>query len=267
MKTVQIRQACENSIYDIWVGRDGRHYWRYGIKCCSVTSPCKVSESTWQVFQFPTPSSSVYAHSVCPSRSWDWYGLRMFILKVIAKLLRFTGGAERLVVDAALGLQDLGHTVHIYTSYHDPTHAFSETTDGTLKVICPYTPFPRNIRGAGHILFAHLRQLNLTLDILLGIGGTASKEGYDVFFVDQLSTCVPLLRWLGRTRVIFYCHFPDKLLSDGAFVEGQAERKMGSLLKRIYRMPMDWLEEVTTRKQTHRLLNTLMLIFAYRTVR
>lgn len=42
-----------------------------------------------------------------------------------------TGGAERLVVDAALGLQKLGHEVVIYTSHHDPNHCFDETRDGT----------------------------------------------------------------------------------------------------------------------------------------
>ena len=41
------------------------------------------------------------------------------------------GGAERLVVDAALGLQKLGHRVAIYTSHHDPKHCFEETRDGT----------------------------------------------------------------------------------------------------------------------------------------
>jgi len=41
-----------------------------------------------------------------------------------------TGGAERLVVDAALGLQKLGHSVDIYTSHHDPSHCFEETRDG-----------------------------------------------------------------------------------------------------------------------------------------
>ena len=41
-----------------------------------------------------------------------------------------TGGAERLVVDAALGLQKLGHSVDIYTSHHDPNHCFEETRDG-----------------------------------------------------------------------------------------------------------------------------------------
>jgi hypothetical protein len=40
------------------------------------------------------------------------------------------GGAERLVVDAALGLQSLGHSVDIYTSHHDPDHCFDETKDG-----------------------------------------------------------------------------------------------------------------------------------------
>ena len=44
------------------------------------------------------------------------------------------GGAERLVVDAAVGLQLRGHSVVMYTSHHDPNHAFEETRDGTLKV-------------------------------------------------------------------------------------------------------------------------------------
>lgn len=73
-----------------------------------------------------------------------------------------------------------------------------------------------------------------------------SSPKYDVYFVDQLSTCVPLLRYLAGTRVVFYCHFPDKLLADGAYVEGKIRRK-GGLLKHIYRFPVDKLEEVTTR--------------------
>ncbi len=48
--------------------------------------------------------------------------------------------------------------------------------------------------------------------------------------------------------MVFYCHFPDKLLANGAFVEGQAFTKDVSLVKRIYRLPMDWLEEITTGK-------------------
>jgi alpha-1,3/alpha-1,6-mannosyltransferase len=40
------------------------------------------------------------------------------------------GGAERLIVDAAVGLQSKGHVVHMYTSHHDPSHCFPETRNG-----------------------------------------------------------------------------------------------------------------------------------------
>ncbi|KAF8898238.1 hypothetical protein CPB84DRAFT_1780681, partial [Gymnopilus junonius] len=154
------------------------------------------------------------------------------------------GGAERLVVDAALGLQNLGHTVDLYTSYHDPNHCFEETRDGTLNVHHIRPPFPRSLHGKLHILFAHLRQLHLTFHLL-----SHTSPDYDVYFVDQLSTCVPFLRTLGHTRVVFYCHFPDKLLANGAFVEGSGSMmRRGGLLKKLYRLPMDWLEEVTTRQ-------------------
>lgn len=68
-----------------------------------------------------------------------------------------------------------------------------------------------------------------------------------MYFVDQLSTCVPFLRAFAHKRVVFYCHFPDKLLADGEFVDGdRTGKKKTSLLKGIYRFPMDWLEETTT---------------------
>ena len=48
------------------------------------------------------------------------------------------GGAERLICDAALALKEHRHLVRIVTAHHDPSHAFRETTDGTLGVfICP----------------------------------------------------------------------------------------------------------------------------------
>ncbi|KAJ7445826.1 mannosyltransferase [Mycena galericulata] len=138
------------------------------------------------------------------------------------------GGAERLVVDAAIGLQALGHQLVIYTSHHDPKHCFEETRNGQLAVHHVVPPFPRSINGKFHILFAHLKQLHLTLHLLWP---WAPK--YDVYFVDQLSTCVPLLR---------------TLLANGEFVEGNLQKKRVGLLKRVYRWPMDWLEEVTTRQ-------------------
>lgn len=92
-------------------------------------------------------------------------------------------------------------------------------------------------------MFAHARQLHLTSYLL-----RPSVPQYDVYFVDQLSTCIPLLRVLAKTRVVFYCHFPDKLLANGEFVEGNVVRNNRGLLKAIYRYPMDWLEEITTRE-------------------
>jgi hypothetical protein len=42
------------------------------------------------------------------------------------------GGAERLVVDAAIALQSRGHKVTIFTSHCDPQHCFDEARDGKL---------------------------------------------------------------------------------------------------------------------------------------
>lgn len=103
-------------------------------------------------------------------------------------------------------------------------------------------PFPRSLGGKLHILFAHARQLHLTTCLL-----SESHSPYDVYFVDQLSTCIPFLRLLTKKRVVFYCHFPDKLLANGEFVEGQSGRWKSGVLKGLYRLPMDLLEEFTTR--------------------
>jgi hypothetical protein len=111
---------------------------------------------------------------------------------------------------------------------------------GTLNVQYVKPPFPRSFRGRFHIFFAHARQLHLTKYLLSG-----SAPKYDIYFVDQLSTCIPILRVFTKTRVLFYCHFPDKLLANGALVEGQLRAKL-PLLKQLYRLPMDWLEETTT---------------------
>lgn len=45
------------------------------------------------------------------------------------------GGAERLVVDAAVALKSQGCSVQIWTAHYDPTHCFSETLDPDLPVV------------------------------------------------------------------------------------------------------------------------------------
>ncbi|KAF9148177.1 Alpha-1,3-mannosyltransferase-like protein [Linnemannia schmuckeri] len=145
------------------------------------------------------------------------------------------GGAERLVVDAAVGLQDLGHKVVMYTSHHDPSHCFEETRDGTLKVqVGGNTIVPRTIAGRFYIICAILRNIHLALIMIMLNRKLDDKEKFDIIIVDQLSVSIPLLHWTGA-KIFFYCHFPDKLLT-----------KRESLLKKLYRLPVDFIEELTT---------------------
>ncbi|KAI8854503.1 hypothetical protein BC829DRAFT_380095 [Chytridium lagenaria] len=144
------------------------------------------------------------------------------------------GGAERLVVDAAVGLQQLGHKVIIYTSHHDPKHCFEETADGTLDVRVYGDWLPRHIGGKFMILFALLRNLYLALSLMILSIRYPAPTDTQVALLDQISLSVPILR-LVFPRVVFYCHFPDRLLTT---------RK--SWVKRLYRKPFDAVEEFTT---------------------
>jgi hypothetical protein len=146
-------------------------------------------------------------------------------------------------------------------------------TLGTLKVhVLGDSIVPRTILNSLHIVCASLRQIHLSLLLLASIylpfripfiSPLSPLESFDVFIVDQLSVCVPILRWFGQTRVVFYCHFPDKLLAGGREVEvdnvGRSDmnpreakkkesRKAPGLLKRLYRLPFDKMEEATTGK-------------------
>lgn len=120
---------------------------------------------------------------------------------------------------------------------------YTNNLSGTLKVTAYPPPIPRSINGKFHVLCAILRQLHLLFYLL--IQNQAST--YDVFFIDSLSTCIPFLRYITGKRVVFYCHFPDKVLSMGTYSEDN--RRYESLLKRLYRAPVDILEEFTTGKE------------------
>lgn len=141
------------------------------------------------------------------------------------------GGAERLVVDAALALKSKGHSVELYTAHHDPKHCFQETRDGTLSVITAGDWLPRHFCHKCYAFFAYLRMLYIALYVIL-----FAEKRFDVIICDQISACLPILRLFShRSKVIFFCHFPDQLLT---------HRK--TLLKRLYRWPLDKLEEWTT---------------------
>lgn len=68
------------------------------------------------------------------------------------------------------------------------------------------------------------------------LGGHINIFVETIIIPPQVSVCIPVLRLSRhRKKVLFYCHFPDQLLT---------QRK--SALKKLYRAPIDWLEERTT---------------------
>ncbi|KJZ72733.1 Alpha-1,3 alg-2 [Hirsutella minnesotensis 3608] len=144
------------------------------------------------------------------------------------------GGAERLVVDAAVGLQKRGHRIVIFTNHCDPSHCFDECRDGTLDVrVRGSWLIPPSVFSRLAILCAILRHLHLILHISLS--GELSTLKPRAFIADQLSAGLPFLRYLYESvPVLFYCHFPDLLLVQG---------RQRSRLKRIYRLPFDWIEQ------------------------
>ena len=142
------------------------------------------------------------------------------------------GGAERLIIDAAVGLHHLGHKITIFTSYRDTNHCFDEARDDTLDVrVRGGWLIPATILGRFKILCSILRQIHLLVAITWS--GELAELKPTAFFIDQLSAGIPFLRWFWEDqKILFYCHFPDLLLVQG--------RK--SWYKRIWRVGFDWLE-------------------------
>ncbi|XP_044121200.1 alpha-1,3/1,6-mannosyltransferase ALG2 [Neovison vison] len=141
------------------------------------------------------------------------------------------GGAERLVLDAALALQARGCSVKVWTAHYDPSHSFADSRK--LQVHCAGDWLPRSLGwgGRGAAVCAYVRMIFLALYVLF-----LGDEEFDVVVCDQVSACIPVLKLARRRKkILFYCHFPDLLLT-----------RRDSFLKRLYRAPIDWVEEYTT---------------------
>mmetsp|Transcript_34865 Transcript_34865/g.56041 ORF Transcript_34865/g.56041 Transcript_34865/m.56041 type:complete len:453 (+) Transcript_34865:87-1445(+) len=154
------------------------------------------------------------------------------------------GGAERLVVDAALELSALGYEVVMYTGYHSVDRCFEETLgEGGKRAdwVRVYGSWmPRHVCGRLHALFANLRCLWATVALLL------HERNLSIVIVDQVSAPILLLRAFASTGVVFYCHFPDMLLA-----------KHDSVFRRLYRAPLDFFEQATTGMAHKTLVNSL----------
>ena len=181
------------------------------------------------------------------------------------------GGAERLVVDAALSLQERGHDVCVITSHYDPSHAFEPTRNGALRVVHAQTRMPRSILHKFHLPMAILQQLSLVMQVLVATHGAGLARTYpalyralthidpqacpDVFVLDQLPVAIPLLKLLCGRRVVYYCHFPDKEIS-AALARQRGDHGLRAMVRRLYRLPLDVLEEATTKAADRILVNS-----------
>lgn len=161
------------------------------------------------------------------------------------------GGAERLVLDAALAFKKKGHDVSFYTNHHDSSHCFEETRDGTFPVTVVGDWIPRSILGKFKAACAYLRMIYAAIYLAWYV---IPLEKPSMIFCDLISLCIPFLKLAkDNFRIIFYCHHPDKLLT-----------QTGGILKTLYRAPLNWLEEMTTAKADKVLVNSKYTAIVYK---
>jgi alpha-1,3/alpha-1,6-mannosyltransferase len=154
------------------------------------------------------------------------------------------GGAEALIITLALALQSKDYAdVTIYTPFYDRNRCLKESYQ--CKVVVAGAWFPRTIFGRCIALCAYIRMMLCALYVLVMCGR------FDLYVVDQVSLPVPLLRL--RSRVLFYCHHPDKLLCTNR----------GNILMKAYRTVLDFFEEVTTALASITLVNSEYTLRVY----
>ena len=160
------------------------------------------------------------------------------------------GGAEQLVVNAAVALQRHGHNVSILTSHHDISHSFAETRDKGiwhesrgkdtynwgflyltllpfLRLLFVTGPLascvnvagdwlPRQIFGHFTALCAAIRMVYLSMVIapmnfLRSSGKTSQRP--DIIFCDGVSAMIPFLRLFGYPVSSNRSTYTDRLAS------------------------------------------------------
>lgn len=136
------------------------------------------------------------------------------------------GGAERLIIDAALCLQNAGHHIVIFTTHHDRERCFEETLDGRLNIEVHGAPLPEHFMQRLRAPLAIARMHYLARFV------AAQTNPFDIIFVDLIAHILPLLqRRVPRAKLVFYCHFPDELLTHKS-----------NIIYSLYRRPIDRLE-------------------------
>ena len=111
----------------------------------------------------------------------------------------------------------------------EPVPEFPEVTSGAVAVERVPTWLPVHIGGRVRSPLAIARTAAAARAL------ARSPQPPDLIFCDVVSHVVPLVKRLTGRPVLFFCHFPDLLLT--------AEGSRGSLAYRLYRRPLDRREE------------------------
>jgi len=152
------------------------------------------------------------------------------------------GGAEQLVLSLAKASLDAGHDVQLVTAHCRQNHCFDivKKPDGELS---------ERVHVWGHLIPSSVLKMGTALCSSVRLAylchwTTRVFPHADLVVLDVLPTPIPLL--LPYTSVLFYSHFPDKLLTrdtvNGEIIVGGQER---SVAKQWYRHVLDALEEGT----------------------
>ena len=147
------------------------------------------------------------------------------------------GGAERLVVDVALALMHHGHSVTLLCTHHDTGRCFAETLNShgsrAFWICLRGSALPRSLAGSLSAACSLARNAFLSAVI----ASSNSLRSADAIVLDQLASPLPLLRALlpRRTRLVYYCHFPDSLLAPHS-------PPLRRPLRALYRLPLDLAE-------------------------
>ncbi|MBA0791936.1 hypothetical protein Gohar_016477 [Gossypium harknessii] len=140
---------------------------------------------------------------------------------IFSQLIMIKIDALRKPVPIEKGLFEVNVEILVHIAYKTNESVFPVTVYGDF--------LPRHIFYRLHAVCAYLRCIFVALCVLF------MWPSFDVILADQVSVVIPLLKLKRSTKVVFYCHFPDLLLAQHT-----------TLLRRIYRKPIDIIEELTT---------------------
>ena len=152
------------------------------------------------------------------------------------------GGAERLALDAAVQYQARGCTVRFVVPGELAGPQFAEVTERAVPIANVTTPLPVHVAGRLRAPLAVARTKAAARSIARG------REPTDLVFCDVVAHAIPYVQRRTRRPVLYYCHFPDVLLT--------SQDARGSAWYRWYRRGVDASEAAGVRAADRVLVNS-----------